>query len=333
MSAPRPSSQLSIGASSNHSHRLRLYRDLVSRFSQAGIWLILAVTAVIASVAIPEFREAENIQNVLKQSAVVGILALGQTFVIVAGMVDLSVGVAAGLVAVLTCGLAVSGIIETAPLIFLMLISGSILGALNGFLIEKLRVHSLIFTFGMMSILQGVILTYSDVTIGTAPDVLRALANAEIGPLPLSSALLIILALAAHVLLNRTRFGYHLKAAGGSPHSAERAGINVSRVRLLAFVLSGFSAALAGLVLAGRLGTGYPLAGTGLELDAVVAVVLGGTLLAGGRGSAVNTLGAVLGLTLISNILNLVQVSSFVQMFVKGCIVILAIIANQAGRK
>jgi ribose/xylose/arabinose/galactoside ABC-type transport system permease subunit len=288
---------------------------------------------VVASLAIPEFREVENFRNILKQSAVVGVLAIGATFVVIAGMVDLSIGVAAGLIVVLTCGLYAGGTLPTAPLIALMLVGGAVLGAMNGFLIEKLRVHSVIFTFAMMSILQGIILTYTDVTIGTAPEVLKALANSNVVGIPASALLLAALAVVAHVLLNKTRFGYHLKAAGGSPDSAERAGVQVSRIRIYVFAISGLTAAIAGLVLAGRLGTGYPLAGAGLELDAIVAVVLGGTLLTGGRGSVVNTVAAVLGLTIISNVLNLLQISSYVQIFVKGLIVVVAVVANQAGRK
>lgn len=306
--------------------------SLKSVLPTAGIWAVLAVGTLCAAVAIPAFRDVENISNIARQSAVLGILAIGQTFVIVAGMVDLSVGMAAGLVVVLTCALGGGDPAAAAPLAGAMLAGGIALGLWNGYLIQRLRVHSVIFTFGMLSILQGVILTYSDISIGTPPPQLSDVANGSVLGIPAAALVLALAALAGHAVLVRTRFGHHLMAAGGSALSAERSGVNVRRVRTLAFALSGASAGVAGLLLAGRLGTGYPLAGATLELDAVVAVVLGGTSLAGGRGSIPNSVAGVLLLTLISNVLNLLGISSFVQIFIKGATVVLAMLANQIGQ-
>ena len=148
-------------------------------------------------------------------------------------------------------------------------------------------------------------------------------------------ALLLVLLLAggAHITLTRTRFGMHVRAVGGSRDNARRAGIDTDRVAANVFVMSGVSAAIGGLLVAGRLGVGYPHAGAGFELDAIVAVVLGGTSLAGGRGSVAGTLAAVLLLGLANNVLNLLQISSFIQMLLKGLIVIGAILINQPGRR
>lgn len=299
----------------------------------SGIWIILAAAISLSAATIPAFRDPENLANLIRQSAVLGILAIGQTFVIVAGLIDLSVGMVAGLVVVLTCSLVDGDPSWTFPVMILMLASSALLGAAIGFLIDRLKVHSLIFTFAMLSILQGIIFTYTDRSIGSASAPLQLMANGDIFGFPIAGLLLVGVLALAHVLLTRTRFGYRLKASGGNPESARRAGINVQRVRVLAFVLSGLSAGLAGLILAGRLGTGYPLAGANLELDAIVAVVLGGTALSGGRGSVIRSVGGVLALTVISNVLNLLEVSSFVQMFLKGAIVIAAIIANQSRRE
>jgi ribose/xylose/arabinose/galactoside ABC-type transport system permease subunit len=199
----------------------------------------------------------------------------------------------------------------------------------NGVLINRLRVHPLILTFGMLSILQGIIFTYTDRSVGRASAPLQTLANGDLLGIPLSGILLLVLLAAAHLFLTRTRTGYWLSATGGNPESARRAGIDIGRMRLVAFALSGLSAAVAGLILAGRLGTGYPLAGAGLELDAIVAVVLGGTALSGGRGSVVRSVIGVLVLSITSNLLNLLEISAFVQMVFKGLIVIAAILANQ----
>src|SRR5436190_1196496 len=159
------------------------------------------------------------------------------------------------------------------------------------------------------------------------------LADGRLLGLPVALLLVLLLAGGAHVTLTRTRFGMHVRAVGGSRDNARRAGIDTDRVAANVFVISGVSAAIGGLLVAGRLGVGYPHAGAGFELDAIVAVVLGGTSLAGGRGSVAGTLAAVLLLGLANNVLNLLQISSFIQMLVKGLIVIGAILVNQPGAR
>jgi len=300
--------------------RLALDRD--------GIFLLLAATVIIAALTIPAFRDPANFANLFRQAGVLGILAIGQTFVIVAGMIDLSIGMIAGLVVVLSSVLLNGNAVLTLPVVALMILVGAGIGLLNGVLLNTLRLHPLILTFGMLSVLQGAIFSFTDKSVGTS-EPLSILANGDIFGIPWIAILLMGLAVGAHFLFARSRFGYHLVAAGGNPESARRAGINVERIRLAVFVISGATAALAGVLLAGRLGTGYPLAGNGLELDAIVAVVLGGTLLSGGRGSIWRSLAGVLMLAVISNVLNLLGVSAFVQQFIKGVIVIVAILLNQ----
>lgn len=299
----------------------------------AGIWVLLAAAVVIAALAIPAFRDPANLANILRQSSVLGLLAIGQTFVIAAGMIDLSVGMIAGLVVVLTCWMLDGESSFLLPVAALMLGLGAFVGLVNGVLVNRLKLHPLILTFGMLSVLQGIIFTFTDRSVGRAPAPLQMLANADLWGIPLSAILLFAIMAAAHVLFSRTRFGFHLLAVGGNAESARRAGIDVARTVLLCFMISGACAGLGGLLLAGRLGTGYPLAGSGLELDAIVAVVLGGTALAGGRGSVIRSVGGVIALTIISNVLNLLEVSAFVQMFIKGLIVVIAILVNQPRRE
>ena len=181
----------------------------------------------------------------------------------------------------------------------------------------------------MLSILQGAIFSYTDQSIGQAPPALLWVAGGSIGGIPFTLVLIAVAGLGAHHLLKGTRFGLHLRAVGANPENARRAGVRVPEITLAAFVLSGLSAGVAGLIVAGRLGTGYPNAGTGYELDAIVAVVLGGTSFAGGRATIAGTLAAVLALGLVSNLLNLMEVAAFVQMVMKGGIVVAAIIVNQ----
>jgi len=303
--------------------------DRLFRSGQNGIFILLVLMVVLATAFIPEFRSLENVINVLNQSAALGILAVGQTFIIIAGLLDLSVGMLIGLIVVLTSDLMNGQSSATVPAIFLALGLGCAVGALNGVLNNRLRIHPLILTFGMLSVLQGVIFVYTDRSVGLVSPEFAWMANGTVAGVPFSAILLVAVTCGAYLLLNRTRFGQHVFAVGGNEDNARRAGINTSRIKLLVFVISGFSAGLAGILVAGRLGTGYPNAGTGFELDAIVAVVLGGTALAGGRGSVFGTLAAVFILGLASNILNLLEISSFVQMLVKGLIVIVAILANQ----
>lgn len=301
--------------------RLALDRD--------GIFLLLGVTVMAAALAIPAFRDPANLANVVRQAGVLGILAIGQTFVITAGMIDLSIGMVAGLVVVLSSAMLNGDAALTLPVAVLMLLIGAAIGALNGTLLNTLRLHPLILTFGMLSVLQGAIFSFTEKSVGRTSEPLSMLANGDLLGMPWTAALLLVVAIAGHLVFSRTGFGYHLVAAGGNPESARRAGVNIERIRLAVFIISGTSAALAGLLLAGRLGTGYPLAGNGLELDAIVAVVLGGTLLSGGRGSVWRSLAGVLMLAVISNVLNLMGIPAFVQMFIKGVIVIAAILLSQ----
>jgi ribose transport system permease protein len=214
-----------------------------------------------------------------------------------------------------------------------MLALGVAVGSVHGWLVNRLAIEPLILTFGSLSILQGAIFSYTDRSVGRAPDALRWIANERVLGWPVSGLLLVALGFAAHGLLRRTRFGLRLLATGDDAESARRAGVDVAHVRSGAFVLSAVGAAAGGLLVAGRLGTGYPNAGQGFELDAIVAAVLGGTSLAGGRASIVGTLGAVLVLGVIANVLNLLEVSAFVQTLAKGVIVIGAILATRGGAR
>lgn len=291
------------------------------------VWALLGATG--GALLIPEFRTVENVANVARQSAALGALAIGQTFVVLCGAIDLSVGQLAGLIVVLTCDLMAGRAVMTLPAVVLALTLGVGVGTLTGILGVCLRVHPLILTFGMLSILQGVIFTYTDRSVGRASPAVAWLADGTLLGVPTAPLVVLALATLAHQVLTRTRFGLHVSAVGGSPENARRAGIETGRITVAVFTISGLSAGIAGLLLAGRLRTGYPHAGTGLELDAIVAVVLGGTSLAGGRGTIIGTVVAVLLLGVASNALNLLQVSSFLQMLVKGLIVIGAILVSE----
>jgi ribose/xylose/arabinose/galactoside ABC-type transport system permease subunit len=300
---------------------------------QYGIVIVLLLAVVGAFIGVPDFNTEENLGNVMTQSAALGVLAIGQTFVILCGLIDLSVGQLLGLIVVLSCDFAAGRpewfVAATAMALGLGAASGAITGMLNNWL----RIHPLILTFGLLSILQGIIFLYTDRSIGQAPPQFSWLANAKLGGVPAAALVLALLTATAHLVLTRTAVGRHVYAVGGNEENARRAGIDTQGVKLFAFVISGVSAGFAAVLVAGRLGTGFPSAGSGYELDAVVAVVLGGTSLAGGTGNVVCTVAAAFVLGLISNALNLLQISAFVQILVKGLIVIGAILVNQPAEE
>jgi ribose/xylose/arabinose/galactoside ABC-type transport system permease subunit len=234
-----------------------------------------------------------------------------------------------GLVAVLISDLMQGRSTMAVPALVLALGIGTGVGLLNGVLINRLRIHPLILTLGMLSVLQGTIFLYTDRSVGrVSPEVLW-LASGSLAGIPVSLLLVAVLATGGHAVLQSTRFGWHLQAVGASEENARRAGINTWSIKLAAYGISGFGAGIAGVLLAGRLGTGYPNAGAGFELDAIVAVVLGGTSLAGGRATIPGTIAAVVILAIASNMLNLLAVPAFGQMVAKGLIVITAILLTQ----
>ena len=292
----------------------------------------LAILLLFGLAWVPEFRTAGNAANVLDQSAAIAVLALGQVFVIVGGMIDLSVGQLVGLIVIVVCIL-----FEAHPglsvLIALAGIGiGALVGLLNGELINRTRMSPLILTFGMLSVLQGLIFVLTDRSVGQVPPWVAFLGNGRVLGLPISLFVVAAVAVAAYVLLHRSILGWHLIAMGNSVDAARKAGLSLLSLTRISYLASGLCAGIAALLIAGRLGTGFPNAGNGLELDAIVAVVLGGTPLKGGRVSVPAILAAVLLLGVLNNLLNLLQVPAFTQILVKGLIVIAAVVAETPAR-
>jgi ribose transport system permease protein len=310
--------------------RSEVIADSIRRY---GVFVALAVTVLYGTVAVPNFATLANLDAVLRQVAVLGIVSLGQTFVILTAGIDLSVGMLMGLVTVLSNGI-MAGDPALVPVVAaLALVIGVVVGLANGAGVVVFRVNPLIVTLAMMSVLQGVIFLYTDRTVGSAPAEFRELAYGSIGPLPTSIVLLAILTAGSWVVLRHTPLGRYIYAVGSDSQSARRAGIGVGRVTTAAYAICGSLAAIAGLVLAARLGSGYTGAGAGFELDSIVAVVLGGTALSGGRGGVLGTVAGVVLLALIANMLNLLGISPFTQRVVNGLIIIAAIAIYTARRR
>ena len=313
--------------------RPRFSAGALETIQRRGVWVALAIVIIFGTIWVPAFATLDNATAVARQAATLGIVAVGQTFVILTAGIDLSVGMLMGLVVVLANGV-MNGDPTLIPAVVVLGIAvGLAVGLANGILVVATRVEPLIVTLGMLSILQGVIFVYTDRTVGSAPAEFRELAYGSIGPVPNALVLLVVVALVGALILGRTPFGRYIYAVGGDGVNARRAGISVSRIKVGAYVVSGLAAGVAGILLAARLGSGFPLAGQGFELGAVVAVVLGGTSLAGGRGGVAGTVAAVFLLALIGNILNLLAISPFVQQVVNGLVIVLAVALYTAGRR
>lgn len=307
--------------------------SLGDHVARLGVWVALVVAIVVGIVAVPDFATAANADAILRQATVLGIVALGQTFVVLTGGIDLSVGMLMGLVTVLANGIMDGDPALLVPVVIIALACGLLTGAANGVGVVVFRVDPLIVTLAMLSVLQGLIFLYTDRTVGSAPDVFRQLAYGSVGPLPTPALVLVALTAVCWVVLARTPFGRYVYALGSDSLNARRAGIATDRVRLAAYVTCGILAAIAGLVLAARLGSGFTGAGAGFELSSIVAVVVGGTALSGGKGGIAGTIAAVLLLTMLATMLNLLGISPFAQRVVNGVVIVVAVAVYTSRRR
>lgn len=293
--------------------------------SGVAVWVVVAVVAAVTAAGSGIFLTQLNISNFLGQMLLLGFAAIGETFAVLAGAIDLSVGSTAKLTALLTPGLVDGNGALVAPVAALMLLIGVVVGLVNGLLITRLHVNAFIVTLGTFSILRGLALGYSSEPVGEIPTGIVNSMYLGVGPVPGPFIVFILLAFAAAVVLRKTVFGRRIYAVGGDEEVARMAGINTDRVIITAMVISATFAALAGVVQGLRTGVGSPTAGDGLELSAITAVVLGGSSLFGGRGRLIGTIGGVFLLALVDNALNLIGVSTFYQELVRGIVIVVAV--------
>jgi ribose transport system permease protein len=288
-------------------------------FSTYAIFVALAVECLILALATNTFFTAENLANVLRQNAFPAIVAAGMTFVILTAGIDLSVGSVVGLAGVLCADALVHGWGLWAATA-LGLGVGLAVGGLNAAIVTRLRVPPFIVTLAMMLVVRGAAFKYTDArTISGLPPSFAAFSQS----LPMAAVMAVVFA-ASWLLLMRTPFGRHVYAVGGNRDAAWLSGVRVDRVLTKVYLLCGLGAGLAGVLVASRLSAGYPRAGDLYELDAVAAVVVGGTSLFGGRGSIWGTLGGAFFIGILNNGLNLYNVSPYDQMIVKGAVLLAA---------
>ncbi len=309
-------------------HTLNL-RELSRRF---GLVLSFIVLCVALSLLSDRFLTPSNVINVLRQSTINGIIAIGMTYVILIAGIDLSVGAVLALSTVVTADLLQKGL--SAPLaVAVGLGLGAGLGLVNGLIITKGRVPPFVATLGMMTVARGLTLTYTQGRpITGLSEGFRFMGTGSLGPIPMPIIIAGLAFLACYILLTRTRVGEYIFALGNNPVAARYAGIATDRYVAFVYSVAGLLAALAGMILAARLNSAQPTAGPGYEFDAIAAVVVGGTSFAGGEGGLGGTLLGVLVIAVLNNGLNLLNVSSFYQPVVTGAVIALALLLYRAIR-
>ncbi len=284
-----------------------------------AIFAALVAECLVLSLATDAFFTESNLANVVRQNAFTAILAAGMSLVILTGGIDLSVGSVVGLSGVLSADALVRGASLPAGVSAGLLV-GLAVGAINGLAVTKLRVPPFIVSLAMMLLVRGAAYKYTNArTISGLPPSFAALSQGA-----LAAAIMAAVFALTWVLLMRTPFGRHVYATGGNAEAAWLAGIRVHRVLLAVYALCGLCAGLAGVLVASRLNAGYPKAGEFYELDAVTAVVVGGTSLFGGRGSIWGTLAGAFFIGILNNGLNLFHVETYDQLMVKGVVLLAA---------
>ncbi|MCR6490361.1 ABC transporter permease [Amycolatopsis sp. OK19-0408] len=311
--------------------------DAFFRFQSLFGLVLVFVAGIVFSPAhdgFPDFLTGGNLFNIVRAIAEIGIIAIGMTFVILVGGIDLSVGAVLGLAAVGSAVLLVENGLGVVPAVLLVLAAGFVFGLLQGVASAVFGIQAFIVTLAGLQVArglariwsggQGVQIEYGDGP-GEAPLTFSLLGERTFnGLVPIPVVIFAIVAVAAIVFLRTSAFARHVYAIGGNEKAARLSGVAVTRVKVLVYGLSGLLAALAGIIHAGQLNQGSPNDGIGYELDAIAAVVIGGTALSGGRGSVSGTVAGALLLSMLNNILTLNNVESNVQLLIKGLVIVAA---------
>lgn len=308
--------------------------DVFEMLKKYGLVIVLVLMVIVLSLISETFFTVTNLINVLRQISINGIIALGMTFVILSAGIDLSVG---SLVAV--SGVIAGSILNVNPQLVLVAVVAGILasgffGMISGIMVVKFDIPPFVATLAMMTIARGFALVYTD----GRPYILdsqgfKVIGQGYLGPIPIPVIILFITIIVMQVILNLTKFGRYVYAIGGNENAAKASGVSVGKTKLFVYTLSGLLTGLSGVILASRINSGQPAIGVSFEMDAIAAVVIGGTSLSGGVGSISGTILGFLIIGIINNGLNLLNVSSYYQLIVKGLIIAGAVILDQKTKK
>lgn len=296
-----------------------------------GLILFSAIVAVIN----PRFLSVANILNVFRQSSINAVIAIGMTFVILTGGIDLSVGSILAFCGAVSAAMLSSGINPVLSLL-VALVLGLFFGIVNGVLVSVMKLQAFIVTLVTMTFLRGATLVFTNgkpITVNDGGALFENIGGGYLFNIPIPIYITLILFVAGHYILTNTRFGRYTYAIGGNEEVTKLSGIKVNNIKIWIYGISGILSALAGIITTSRLFSAQPTAGTGYELDAIAAVVLGGTSLAGGVGKITGTaLGAII-IGVLGNALNLLDVSSYYQMMIKAAVILIAVLIDKKSNK
>lgn len=295
--------------------------------SYSGLILVIIVVCIFLSLRSPNFLTQKNLLNVLRQISVYGILACGQAFAMMTGGIDLQVGSVAGLCGAIVTKLVVGGSIPLVPAMFIGMAVGACAGALAGGIISRTGIPAFIMTLGLQISLRGVTyLVCEGKPIGNLPESMLNLGVGTVGDIPIPILFMIAAFIFVGIILSKTSFGRSVYAVGGNYQAAHHSGINAKQVIMYAYMISGILAALAGVILSARNASAQPTAGNAFETEAIAACAMGGVSFSGGKGAITGIfLGALL-MGIINNGMNLMYISSYWQLVVKGCIIIASVL-------
>lgn len=297
-----------------------------------GPLLGLLLLGIVLTILSDRFLTVNNLLNVARQISINAIISVGMTLVILTGGIDLSVGSIVALTGSVTAGLLVGGQ-AIVPAILIGMVVGAVLGLCNGLLITRAEIPPFIATLGTMTVARGLTLVYTDGRpITGMEEAFRFLGGGYIAGIPVPVVMMVVIFAMAYVMLKKTRLGRYIYAIGGNEEAARLSGINTKKILLSVYVLGGLLAGISGIVMASRLNSAQPTAGASFELDAIAAVVLGGTSLSGGVGTIGGTLIGALIIGILDNGLNLLNVSSFYQQIAKGLVILLAVFLDKKRR-
>ena len=304
----------------------RASRQWIRRY---GMLLVLLAMMLLASLLSDRFLTPANLMNVTRQVAINAILAAGMTVVILSGGIDLSVGSVLALTGAVGAGMMAAGAHWLAA-VLVMLGLGTLLGVVNGFFVAYGQLPPFIVTLAMMAFARGSTLVYTNGRpITVLNNAFQWFGHGSLGVVPAPVVIMVVVYVAFYVFLTRATLGRLIYAVGGNERAARMSGVRVNFIKVLVYALSGFTSGLAGIVLTSRLFSAQPTAGVSYELDAIAAVILGGTSLAGGRGSVTGTIIGAFIIGILGNVLNLLNVSSFYQDVAKGVVILVAVLLDR----
>lgn len=304
--------------------------------SQEALTLVGFLGLVIfMSITSDVFLTTDNILNIARQVSINGILAVGMTFVILTGGIDLSVGAVMAFTGTIMAGMMINFGMPPIAAVLVGVALGAAIGYINGMFVSYAKIPAIIVTLAMMEISRGFALLYTGgYPLSGLPDSFSFIGRSyALGILPMPVVIMALVYIAAYLVLNHMPIGRYIYAIGGNEEAVRLSGVKVKRYKIMAYVVSGITASISGIILTSRLMSGQPNAGVGFELDAIAAVVLGGTDIAGGRGHIFGTILGALLIGVLSNGLNLMGVSPYFQRVLKGVIIIAAIYYSSSRKK